>query len=63
MPLKPRVRAVNAVRWGITGTAESLITAFDYVWERFTGRLTDEEYLGEPVPGCWTLRQRLDGSW
>ena len=50
----------------MTGTAESLITAFDYVWERFTGRLaglTDEEYLGEPVPGCWTLRQRLDGSW
>lgn len=47
-------------------TAGSLITAFDYVWERFTGRLdglTDEEYFWEPVPGCWSLRQHADGSW
>ena len=43
--------------------ANSLITAFDYVWARLTSRLaglTDEEYFWEPVPGCWSLRQ---GDW
>ena len=47
-------------------TASSLITAFDYVWARLTGRLTgltDEEYFWEPVAGCWSLRQDDDGRW
>lgn len=47
-------------------TAGSLITAFDYVWDRLTGRLTgltDEEYFWEPVAGCWSLRQGDDGRW
>ena len=47
-------------------TAGSLITAFDYVWDRVTGRLaglTDEEYFWEPVAGCWSLRQGADGRW
>jgi hypothetical protein len=46
--------------------AGSLITAFDYVWDRLTGRvagLTDEEYFWEPVAGCWSLRQGGDGGW
>ena len=46
--------------------ANSLITAFDYVWARLTSRLTgltDEEYFWEPVPGCWSLRQGDDGWW
>ncbi|MET9375881.1 DinB family protein [Streptomyces sp. NPDC002992] len=25
------------------------------------GELTDEEYLWEPVPGCWSVRRRADG--
>ncbi|MFJ4950466.1 DinB family protein [Streptomyces sp. NPDC088760] len=25
------------------------------------GPLTDEEYLWEPVPGCWSVRRRVDG--
>ncbi|MFD8953086.1 DinB family protein [Streptomyces xanthophaeus] len=25
------------------------------------GPMTDEEYLWEPVPGCWTVRRRTDG--
>ncbi|MFF3316156.1 DinB family protein [Streptomyces sp. NPDC003035] len=25
------------------------------------GELTDEEYLSEPVPGCWSVRRRADG--
>jgi hypothetical protein len=46
--------------------AGSLVTAFDYVWERLTGRLgglTDEEYFWEPVAGCWSLRQSEQGRW
>lgn len=45
---------------GMDATPGSLITAFDYVWARLTGRLiglTDEEYFWEPVAGCWSLRQ------
>ena len=44
----------------------SLITAFDYVWDRLAGRLsglTDEEYFWEPVAGCWSLRQDDEGRW
>jgi hypothetical protein len=44
----------------------NLITAFDYVWARLTGRLTgltDDEYFWEPVAGCWSLRQGDDGRW
>jgi hypothetical protein len=47
-------------------TGGSVITAFDYVWNRLAGRLAgmgDEEYFWEPVPGCWSLRQRHDGRW
>lgn len=46
--------------------AGSLLTAFDYVWARLTGRLaglTDEEYFWEPVAGCWSLRRGDDGRW
>jgi hypothetical protein len=27
------------------------------------GDLSDEEYLWEPVTGCWSLRQVSDGRW
>ncbi len=51
---------------GMDAIAGSLITAFDYVWDRLTGRLaglTDDEYFWEPVAGCWSLRQGSDGRW
>lgn len=38
----------------------------EYVWARTRQRLeglTDEEYLWEPVPQCWSLRRREDGTW
>jgi hypothetical protein len=38
----------------------------DDVWQRTRARvdgLTDEEYHWEPAPGCWSVRQRGDGSW
>lgn len=47
-------------------TTGGLVSAFDYVWERFTGRLdglTDEEYFWEPAQPAWNLRQAPDGAW
>jgi len=43
-----------------------LVGLSDEVWRRTWARLeglTDEEYLWEPVPGCWSVRQRPDGRW
>jgi hypothetical protein len=51
---------------GMDVIAGSLITTFDYVWDRLTGRLgglTDEEYFWEPVADCWSLRQDEQGRW
>jgi hypothetical protein len=50
----------------MTDTAASIISAFDFVWERLSSRvvgLDDEEYFWEPVPGCWSLRRDGDGRW
>jgi hypothetical protein len=33
-----------------------------HLWPRLEG-ITDEEYFWEPVEGCWSLRQRPDGSY
>jgi hypothetical protein len=47
-------------------TARSIITTFDYVWDRLSRRLaglSDEEYLWEPAADCWSLRQGDDGRW
>lgn len=41
-----------------------MVGLLDYAWERLVGRvqgLTDDEYLWEPVPGCWTVRVGADG--
>ena len=32
------------------------------LWPRVQG-LTDDEYLWEPVTGCWSVRPRPDGTW
>jgi hypothetical protein len=32
------------------------------LWPRLRG-LTDEEYFWEPVPGCWSVRERPDGAF
>jgi hypothetical protein len=36
--------------------------AWQRMWARFEG-LTDDEYFWEPAPGCWSLRERTDGTW
>lgn len=43
-----------------------LIEQLDFYWEhslmpRLAG-LTDDEYLWEPVEGCWTIRPQADGA-
>lgn len=49
-----------------TQTAADLVALSDYVFQRTRRRvdgLTDAEYLWEPVPGCWTIRPRDDGTY
>jgi hypothetical protein len=41
-----------------------LLAQFDFGRESLAERLvglTDDEYLWEPVPGCWSIRPRTDG--
>ncbi|MEU6140052.1 DinB family protein [Streptomyces sp. NPDC047081] len=48
---------------GTTGRLELLLGQFDHAREMAEVRLTglgDEEFLWEPVPGCWSLRRRAD---
>ena len=43
-----------------------LVALSDEAWRRIRTRLdalSDDEYFWEPAPGCWTIRQRADGSW
>jgi hypothetical protein len=40
---------------------DDLVSLSDFTWQRTRSRLnglSDEEYLWEPVPGCWTIRDR-----
>jgi hypothetical protein len=51
--------------------AEELVDQFDWHWQVALRprleQLTDEQYLWEPVPGCWSLRRRdettVDQVW
>ncbi|MFB9629202.1 DinB family protein [Nonomuraea helvata] len=45
---------------------DNLVDLSDFAWQRLRNRLeglTDEEYLWEPVPECWTIRPCADGSY
>ncbi|MEO3752751.1 DinB family protein [Streptomyces sp. B6B3] len=51
---------------GVDWPAEA-VEQLDWHWRnllrpRFDG-LTDEEYLWEPAPGCWSVRRRADGTF
>ncbi len=47
-----------------TAWTDLLVEQLEWQWDNhFRPRLddlTDEEYLWEPVPGCWSLRRRAD---
>lgn len=48
------------------GIADSVLGLLDFVWPRIRGRLdgmTDEEYLWQPAPGCWSVRLAGSGKW
>jgi DinB family protein len=43
-----------------------LLSQMDEVYARLRERLaglTDDEYLWEPVPGCWTIHRDQSGAW
>lgn len=43
-----------------------LLAQMDEVYDRLRGRLeglTDDEYLWEPVPGCWSVHRDPSGAW
>jgi hypothetical protein len=45
---------------------QDLLGLADFAYQRLHARLaglTDEEYLWEPAPGCWTIRRQDDGTW
>ena len=46
---------------------ETLRWQFQLTWKLASGwtlpNLTTEMCLWEPAPGCWTVRQKQDGSW
>ena len=47
-----------------TARLKDLLALLDYVHERLMGQfdgMSDEEYLWEPVPGCWSVRPDEDG--
>lgn len=48
----------------VTGVKHNLVSLSDYSFQRTRTRLeglTDDEYVWEPVSGCWTIRIQLDG--
>lgn len=49
----------------MTATKSELVELSDQAWGRTRQRvegLSDEEYHWEPAPGCWSVRERADGS-
>jgi uncharacterized damage-inducible protein DinB len=45
---------------------DELLGFSDYVWQRLLDRLdglSDDEYLWEPAPGCWTIRPGTGSTW
>src|SRR4051812_35416020 len=57
---------VNSSRRTLQSVKRELVDLSDQVWQRIRTRLeglSDAEYFWEPAPGCWTIRQRADGTW
>ncbi|MFS0705475.1 DinB family protein [Cellulomonas sp. 179-A 9B4 NHS] len=50
------------MRWGPLLTDQLTFYWETSLWPRVQG-LTDDEYLWEPVPGCWSVRPTADGTW
>ena len=50
------------MRWGPLLLDQIAFYRDAHLWPRLQG-LTDDEYLWEPVPGCWSVRPAGDGTW
>jgi hypothetical protein len=60
------IRLAGGAERDTLGVKRELQDLSDQAWHRTRERLqglTDEEYFWEPAPGCWTIRQRADGTW
>ena len=42
---------------------DQTVFAWDYVFTKRVSGLTDDEYLWEPVDGCWSVCPADDGTW
>lgn len=50
----------------VADVKRELVDLSDDAWRRIRTRvdgLSDREYFWEPTAGCWTIRQRVDGTW
>lgn len=50
----------------MTSELGDLVDLLDFSWLRLRDRLSglsDDEYVWEPVPGCYTVRRGADGRW
>jgi hypothetical protein len=50
----------------VAAVKQNLVSLSDYSFQRTRVRLeglTDDEYLWEPVPDCWTIRLQPDGRY
>jgi hypothetical protein len=62
-------RAIFSGKLGHVGDSTlraELVGLSDFAWQRLIDRLdglTDEGYLWEPVPQCWTIRPVQGGAW
>jgi hypothetical protein len=69
---EPELAVGAAIHFGarilrnVVDTKREVVDLSDEVWRRTRARvegLSDQEYLWEPIPGCWTIRQRANGTW
>jgi hypothetical protein len=57
-------RTVGSMTTDLEAIKEDLLRTAEFAYQRLSGRLrglTDEEYLWEPAPGCWSIRPTGNG--
>lgn len=54
--------ATRSIDWN-TDLRDQLAFAWEHQFLPRMAGLTDREYLWEPVPGCWSIREAADGRW
>jgi hypothetical protein len=57
-----QILVIHAPRPRSRLNAAPVSTSWVRAWGKFPETLTDEEYLWEPVPGCWSIRPTGPGG-